>query len=315
MNCGNLTLPNYPKLTSYLRRTVGKDSTEFASLASYIEDDLFLSSVASNNLNIEANPDKAYRLLLKTKAIRTNDAETIRKIDENESTNRFLSLKAKDEAINILRGRINTKYADSILKGKRLTFDKIYNEICVDLGDYISNMLIDIVNDNDSDEAYDDYLNLDKAGKTDEQKSDNINKFFAKYAGYKKSKNIDESSKIKKAEEFIRKYGTYRQYNAFMMFLNLSNTEFVNALRLQKDLLVKSDKEIDVSTADELGTRVDIEDISGNEDGSYENTKDEMSKSWLNNIGEISDFKGHVSDIVKFYLSSLTNLSDTVKGQ
>ena len=315
MNCGNLTLPNYPKLTSYLRRTVGKDSTEFASLASYIEDDLFLGSVASNNLNIEANPDKAYRLLLKTKAIRTNDAETIRKIDENESTNRFLSLKAKDEAINILRGRINTKYADSILKGKRLTFDKIYNEICVDLGDYVGNMLINIVNDNDSDEAYDDYLNLDKAGKTDEQKSDNINKFFAKYAGYKKSKNIDESSKIKKAEEFIRKYGTYRQYNAFMMFLNLSNTEFVNALRLQKDLLVKSDKEIDVSTADELGTRVEIEDISGNEDGSYENTKDEMSKSWLNNIGEISDFKGHVSDIVKFYLSSLTNLSDTVKTQ
>lgn len=316
--CANFNLPQYPKLDAYLKDKLGNGSINYTTAISFIDDDLFINMIDTNKINIEQQVNKAYESLIKAVAIRTNNPALLSKINDDSTNYSYLTDKAKKDAIKFVRGQLNHFIFQNKLVNRKERINDLLNHLIVyftgnkNTPGLISYILDTITKNNpQAKEEFNKLFEVKEESKT--TSSENINKFFKRFAGIRGKLTHEDEGKLAKITKFINKYGTSKQYNAFRTFINISNPEFIKAVKITGDFIKYESNEQQDYSEEDLGDRLNLEDlIDGNE---YEEgaVEDLMAKNWSHGIGETKDWKDHMSELCKSLLNSLLKLNSTNK--
>lgn len=277
MNCSNLEINNLPNLAKQIAKNVTKGTPLYNNYLAVIKTPEYQKLLAERGIDIKKEGKKAFEALVEVYNRKTKDLRSIQQGVVKQQNGRFSSKLAKIESLDYIASSIGKLYFIDKFNnnGKFKSLTDIIKFIKIDLFKTLSNEVNSIIaNDEELVKEY------------NEQLANTSNTLALKYI-------IDKLDRVDLK-------------NKMAAFESLSDKAFIEELKMKKDVAAlygQVDMEYEAVEDENRG--------SNDEDSSNTNdvdTVDDMSKSWELNIGEKSDFKGHIEEVIKFKLNSIPKL-------
>ena len=234
IRCANFNLPMYPKLDAYLKSQLGDGSINYTTVISFINDDMFKNIITVNNIGIEDQVNKAYESLVRVAAIRTNNPELLQKITDDSQNYGYLTNKARLEAIQQVRARLNNHLFVSLSQNQNLSINVLLDKVTNDFAMAVKNIMGNLINNPEAREDFEKNFET-KENNNINAKAASVVKFLERFSKIRTKLEHEDIGKLAKLNNFISKYGTPAQYNLFKTYVNLSNPEFIKAVKLTGD--------------------------------------------------------------------------------
>lgn len=278
MSCSNLTLNNYPKLRSYIENNAAIGTQFYNDYLATVGTAEFQKALDKKGVNAKTSPKQAFEILKEVYNAKTKNLQSLQEGIAKHQTGRFTSKLAKIEALDFIASNIAGVYTvDKFNNDKKF---KSLNDIIV----YVKEGLLDFIEYNV------------------ETLLENNNELKTEY-----DKLLNETSRTIALKNIIEKLDNNILRNQLAAFESLSDKTFIEELKMKRDVAAlygQIDLEFEAVEDENKGNQE--EEGSNTEDV---DTVDDMSKSWELNIGEKSDFKGHIEEVVKYKLNSIPKLT------
>ena len=278
MSCSNLTLNNYPKLRSYIENNAAIGTQLYNDYLATVGTAEFQKALDKKGVNAKTSPKQAFEILKKVYNAKTKNLQSLQEGIDKHQTGRFISKLAKIEALNFIASNIASVY----------TIDKFNNnkefKSLKDIINYVKEGLLSFIE-----------YNVENKLEDDDVLKEEYNKLIA------------ETSRTIALKNIIEKLDNNILRNQLAAFESLSDKTFIEELKMKRDVAAlygQIDLEFEAVEDENKGNQE--EEGSNTEDV---DTVDDMSKSWELNIGEKSDFKGHIEEVVKYKLNSIPKLT------
>lgn len=278
MSCSNLTLNNYPKLRSYIENNAAIGTQLYNDYLATVGTAEFQKALDKKGVNAKTSPKQAFEILKEVYNTKTKNLQSLQEGIDKHQTGRFISKLAKIEALNFIASNIASVY----------TIDKFNNnkefKSLKDIINYVKEGLLSFIE-----------YNVENKLEDDDVLKEEYNKLIA------------ETSRTIALKNIIEKLDNNILRNQLAAFESLSDKTFIEELKMKRDVAAlygQIDLEFEAVEDENKGNQE--EEGSNTEDV---DTVDDMSKSWELNIGEKSDFKGHIEEVVKYKLNSIPKLT------
>lgn len=278
MSCSNLTLNNYPKLRSYIENNAAIGTQLYNDYLATVGTAEFQKALDKKGVNAKTSPKQAFEILKEVYNAKTKNLQSLQEGIDKHQTGRFTSKLAKIEALNFIASNIASVY----------TIDKFNNnkefKSLKDIINYVKEGLLSFIE-----------YNVENKLEDDDVLKEEYNKLIA------------ETSRTIALKNIIEKLDNNILRNQLAAFESLSDKTFIEELKMKRDVAAlygQIDLEFEAVEDENKGNQE--EEGSNTEDV---DTVDDMSKSWELNIGEKSDFKGHIEEVVKYKLNSIPKLT------
>lgn len=278
MSCSNLTLNNYPKLRSYIENNAAIGTQLYNDYLATVGTAEFQKALDKKGVNAKTSPKQAFEILKEVYNTKTKNLQSLQEGIDKHQTGRFTSKLAKIEALNFIASNIASVY----------TIDKFNNnkefKSLKDIINYVKEGLLSFIE-----------YNVENKLEDDDVLKEEYNKLIA------------ETSRTIALKNIIEKLDNNILRNQLAAFESLSDKTFIEELKMKRDVAAlygQIDLEFEAVEDENKGNQE--EEGSNTEDV---DTVDDMSKSWELNIGEKSDFKGHIEEVVKYKLNSIPKLT------
>lgn len=278
MSCSNLTLNNYPKLRSYIENNAAIGTQLYNDYLATVGTAEFQKALDKKGVNAKTSPKQAFEILKEVYNAKTKNLQSLQEGIAKHQTGKFTSKLAKIEALNFIASNIASVY----------TIDKFNNnkefKSLKDIINYVKEALLSFIE-----------YNVENKLEDDDVLKEEYNKLIA------------ETSRTIALKNIIEKLDNNILRNQLAAFESLSDKTFIEELKMKRDVAAlygQIDLEFEAVEDENKGNQE--EEGSNTEDV---DTVDDMSKSWELNIGEKSDFKGHIEEVVKYKLNSIPKLT------
>lgn len=277
MSCSNFTLNNHPELRSYIENNVAVGTQLYNDYLATVGTAEFKNALNKRGIDTKTSPEQAFEILKEVYNAKTKNLQSLQEGIDKHQTGRFTSKLAKIEALDFIASNIASVY----------TIDKFNNDkefkSLKDIINYVKEGLLSFIE-----------YNVENKLEDDDVLKEEYNKLIAE-----KSRTIALKNIIEKLDNNILR-------NQLAAFESLSDKTFIEELKMKRDVAAlygQIDLEFEAVEDENKGSQE--EEGSNTEDV---DTVDDMSKSWELNIGEKSDFKGHIEEVVKYKLNSIPKL-------
>lgn len=277
MSCSNLTLNNYPKLRSYIENNVAIGTQLYNDYLATVGTTEFQKALDKKGVNAKTSPKQAFEILKEVYNAKTKNLQSLQEGIDKHQTGRFTSKLAKIEALDFITSNISKVYSND-----KFNATNKYKSLGDIINDFKSTLIKFIE------------FNVKKEINNNDELKEEYNKLIA------------ETSRTIALKNIIEKLDNNILRNQLAAFESLSDKTFIEELKMKRDVAAlygQIDLEFEAVEDENKGSQE--EEGSNTEDV---NTVDDMSKSWELNIGEKSDFKGHIEEVVKYKLNSIPKL-------
>jgi hypothetical protein len=278
MSCSNLTLNNYPKLRSYIENNVAVGTQLYNDYLATVGTAEFQNALDKRGINAKTSPKQAFEVLKEVYNTKTKNLQSLQEGIAKHQTGRFTSKLAKIEALDFIASNISKVYSND--KFNATNKYKLLGDI---INDFKSTLIRFIE------------FNVRKEINNNDELKEEYNKL------------LTETSRTIALKNIIEKLDNNILRNQLAAFESLSDKTFIEELKMKRDVAAlygQIDLEFEAVEDENKGNQE--EEGSNTEDV---DTVDDMSKSWELNIGEKSDFKEHIEEVVKYKLNSIPKLS------
>lgn len=277
MSCSNLTLNNYPKLRSYIENNVAIGTQLYNDYLATVGTAEFQKALDKKGVNAKTSPKQAFEILKEVYNAKTKNLQSLQEGIDKHQTGRFTSKLAKIEALDFIASNISKVYSND-----KFNATNKYKSLGDIINDFKSTLIKFIE------------FNVKKEINNNDELKEEYNKLIA------------ETSRTIALKNIIEKLDNNILRNQLAAFESLSDKTFIEELKMKRDVAAlygQIDLEFEAVEDENKGSQEEegsnIEDVD---------TVDDMSKSWELNIGEKSDFKGHIEEVVKYKLNSIPKL-------
>lgn len=277
MSCSNLTLNNYPKLRSYIENNVAIGTQLYNDYLATVGTAEFQKALDKKGVNAKTSPKQAFEILKEVYNAKTKNLQSLQEGIDKHQTGRFTSKLAKIEALDFIASNISKVYSND-----KFNATNKYKSLGDIINDFKSTLIRFIE------------FNVKKEINNNDELKEEYNKLIA------------ETSRTIALKNIIEKLDNNILRNQLAAFESLSDKTFIEELKMKRDVAAlygQIDLEFEAVEDENKGSQE--EEGSNTEDV---DTVDDMSKSWELNIGEKSDFKGHIEEVVKYKLNSIPKL-------
>lgn len=277
MSCSNLTLNNYPKLRSYIENNVAIGTQLYNDYLATVGTAEFQKALDKKGVNAKTSPKQAFEILKEVYNAKTKNLQSLQKGIDKHQTGRFTSKLAKIETLDFIASNISKVYSND-----KFNATNKYKSLGDIINDFKSTLIRFIE------------FNVKKEINNNDELKEEYNKLIA------------ETSRTIALKNIIEKLDNNILRNQLAAFESLSDKTFIEELKMKRDVAAlygQIDLEFEAVEDENKGSQE--EEGSNTEDV---DTVDDMSKSWELNIGEKSDFKGHIEEVVKYKLNSIPKL-------
>ena len=277
MSCSNLTLNNYPKLRSYIENNVAIGTQLYNDYLATVGTAEFQKALDKKGVNAKTSPKQAFEILKEVYNTKTKNLQSLQEGIAKHKTGRFTSKLAKIEALDFIASNISKVYSND-----KFNATNKYKSLGDIINDFKSTLIRFIE------------FNVKKEINNNDELKEEYNKLIA------------ETSRTIALKNIIEKLDNNILRNQLAAFESLSDKTFIEELKMKRDVAAlygQIDLEFEAVEDENKGSQE--EEGSNTEDT---DTVDDMSKSWELNIGEKSDFKGHIEEVVKYKLNSIPKL-------
>ena len=277
MSCSNLTLNNYPKLRSYIENNVAIGTQLYNDYLATVGTAEFQKALDKKGVNAKTSPKQAFEILKEVYNAKTKNLQSLQEGIDKHQTGRFTSKLAKIETLDFIASNISKVYSND-----KFNATNKYKSLGDIINDFKSTLIRFIE------------FNVKKEINNNDELKEEYNKLIA------------ETSRTIALKNIIEKLDNNILRNQLAAFESLSDKTFIEELKMKRDVAAlygQIDLEFEAVEDENKGSQE--EEGSNTEDV---DTVDDMSKSWELNIGEKSDFKGHIEEVVKYKLNSIPKL-------
>lgn len=277
MSCSNLTLNNYPKLRSYIENNVAIGTQLYNDYLATVGTAEFQKALDKKGVNAKTSPKQAFEILKEVYNAKIKNLQSLQEGIDKHQTGRFTSKLAKIEALDFIASNISKVYSND-----KFNATNKYKSLGDIINDFKSTLIRFIE------------FNVKKEINNNDELKEEYNKLIA------------ETSRTIALKNIIEKLDNNILRNQLAAFESLSDKTFIEELKMKRDVAAlygQIDLEFEAVEDENKGSQE--EEGSNTEDV---DTVDDMSKSWELNIGEKSDFKGHIEEVVKYKLNSIPKL-------
>ena len=277
MSCSNLTLNNYPKLRSYIENNVAIGTQLYNDYLATVGTAEFQKALDKKDVNAKTSPKQAFEILKEVYNAKTKNLQSLQEGIDKHQTGRFTSKLAKIETLDFIASNISKVYSND-----KFNATNKYKSLSDIINDFKSTLIRFIE------------FNVKKEINNNDELKEEYNKLIA------------ETSRTIALKNIIEKLDNNILRNQLAAFESLSDKTFIEELKMKRDVAAlygQIDLEFEAVEDENKGSQE--EEGSNTEDV---DTVDDMSKSWELNIGEKSDFKGHIEEVVKYKLNSIPKL-------
>lgn len=277
MSCSNLTLNNYPKLRSYIENNVAIGTQLYNDYLATVGTAEFQKALDKKGVNAKTSPKQAFEILKEVYNAKIKNLQSLQEGIDKHQTGRFTSKLAKIEALDFIASNISKVYSND-----KFNATNKYKSLGDIINDFKSTLIRFIE------------FNVKKEINNNDELKKEYNKLIA------------ETSRTIALKNIIEKLDNNILRNQLAAFESLSDKTFIEELKMKRDVAAlygQIDLEFEAVEDENKGSQE--EEGSNTEDV---DTVDDMSKSWELNIGEKSDFKGHIEEVVKYKLNSIPKL-------
>lgn len=277
MSCSNLTLNNYPKLRSYIENNAAIGTQLYNDYLATVGTAEFQKALDKKGVNAKISPKQAFEILKEVYNAKTKNLQSLQEGIDKHQTGRFTSKLAKIEALDFIASNISKVYSND-----KFNATNKYKSLGDIINDFKSTLIKFIE------------FNVKKEINNNDELKEEYNKLIA------------ETSRTIALKNIIEKLDNNILRNQLAAFESLSDKTFIEELKMKRDVAAlygQIDLEFEAVEDENKGSQE--EEGSNTEDV---DTVDDMSKSWELNIGEKSDFKGHIEEVVKYKLNSIPKL-------
>lgn len=277
MSCSNLTLNNYPKLRSYIENNVAIGTQLYNDYLATVGTAEFQKALDKKGVNTKTSPKQAFEILKEVYNAKTKNLQSLQEGIDKHQTGRFTSKLAKIETLDFIASNISKVYSND-----KFNATNKYKSLGDIINDFKSTLIRFIE------------FNVKKEINNNDELKEEYNKLIA------------ETSRTIALKNIIEKLDNNILRNQLAAFESLSDKTFIEELKMKRDVAAlygQIDLEFEAVEDENKGSQE--EEGSNTEDI---DTVDDMSKSWELNIGEKSDFKGHIEEVVKYKLNSIPKL-------
>ena len=277
MSCSNLTLNNYPKLRSYIENNVAIGTQLYNDYLATVGTAEFQKALDKKGVNAKTSPKQAFEILKEVYNAKIKNLQSLQEGIDKHQTGRFTSKLAKIETLDFIASNISKVYSND-----KFNATNKYKSLGDIINDFKSTLIRFIE------------FNVKKEINNNDELKEEYNKLIA------------ETSRTIALKNIIEKLDNNILRNQLAAFESLSDKTFIEELKMKRDVAAlygQIDLEFEAVEDENKGSQE--EEGSNTEDI---DTVDDMSKSWELNIGEKSDFKGHIEEVVKYKLNSIPKL-------
>lgn len=277
MSCSNLTLNNYPKLRSYIENNVAIGTQLYNDYLATVGTAEFQKALDKKGVNAKTSPKQAFEILKEVYNAKTKNLQSLQEGIDKHQTGRFTSKLAKIETLDFIASNISKVYSND-----KFNATNKYKSLGDIINDFKSTLIRFIE------------FNVKKEINNNDELKEEYNKLIA------------ETSRTIALKNIVEKLDNNILRNQLAAFESLSDKTFIEELKMKRDVAAlygQIDLEFEAVEDENKGSQE--EEGSNTEDV---DTVDDMSKSWELNIGEKSDFKGHIEEVVKYKLNSIPKL-------
>ena len=277
MSCSNLTLNNYPKLRSYIENNVAIGTQLYNDYLATVGTAEFQKALDKKGVNAKTSPKQAFEILKEVYNAKTKNLQSLQEGIDKHQTGRFTSKLAKIETLDFIASNISKVYSND-----KFNATNKYKSLGDIINDFKSTLIRFIE------------FNVKKEINNNDELKEEYNKLIA------------ETSRTIALKNIIEKLDNNILRNQLAAFESLSDKTFIEELKMKRDVAAlygQIDLEFEAVEDENKGSQE--EEGSNTEDV---DAVDDMSKSWELNIGEKSDFKGHIEEVVKYKLNNIPKL-------
>jgi len=295
MACGNFKLVNYPAFSKYIDEMTGEDLVNKQIYLYLAQSEKFKELCDKEGIkSISSSKRKAFDLLRELKEEYVNSTQYV--LDTYNSINAigFKNTSVRVDAINIFASELSKGYFNSLLNGKDVPFESLYNSVIGNICNEIHKQVLSRLDDN----AKNEYKNIAKncLNRIDGKLSLDSRKYAFEMRIF--SAKIDN--------DIVKNY-------CDLLYAALNNNEFINDIVNRKNVanLIHGKGLYQYLDVSELGGYISTEDYTNNGEDNDDLSVDTMTQLWNLSIGDKSNFEKHISEIIKYHLSTIPILTTT----
>lgn len=295
MACSNFKLINYPAFSKYIDEMTGEDLVNKQMYLYLAQSERFKELCDKNGIkSISSNKRKAFELLRELREEYINSTEYVLDTYNTINSIGFKNTSIRTDAINIFASELSKGYFTSLLNGKDILFEDLYNHVVGNICNEIHKQVLSRLDDN----AKNEYKNIAKDCLT--RINGKLNLDSRKYAFEMRT----FATKID--NDIVKNY-------CDLLYASLNNNEFINDVVNRKNVanLIHGKGLYQYLDVSELGGYVSTEDYSNNGEDNDDLSVDTMTQLWNLSVGDKSNFEKHVSEIIKYHLSTIPILTTT----
>lgn len=282
MDCSTVVINN-DALNKKLATEVGQGTKSYNALFAVTQEDGFKKYLVDNNIDYE-NVDELYKAIVAYKANFTRSISDIINNEAKEKNQGFSSYTARVDAINYLANVANVIYFNDLFSGRNLI--KTYNKL--------HNRLYEVIVDNFIATARNYYAN------TNAEVGNTIQAFM--------SNRSPRSQILGYLSNVINTIPLKNHYNMIML---LQDKNFFNEVANHKQVASIINRLDDTSDDDTIDS--DSKDFyeTGELNADAVDATDNSLEQLTNTLGVITNYEGHVDEIVKVFLNTVPKLENT----